>query len=83
MFRRAPINWVPVLDADTTNPFYQMNWDVFKTIVKTGYWNARTVVKPVPGMRNMVAVYKDTWMNFACFNRRVLGVLSTGTTYPS
>ena len=83
MFRRAPVNWVPVLDADTTNPFYQINWDVFKTIVKTGYWNARTVIKPVPGMRNMVAVYKDTWMNFACFNRRVLGVLSTGTTYPS
>lgn len=82
-FRGAEVVWVPTLDADTTNPFYQIPWDVFKMIVKTGWWQKRTVLKPYPGQRNQVAVWKDTYANFACFNRRALGVLATGTTYPS
>ncbi len=81
-FRRAPVVYIPKLDGDTTNPFIQMNWNVFKIIVKNGWWNKRTVVAPYPGQRNQVAVFKDTYMNMACFNRRLLGVIATGTTYP-
>lgn len=83
LFRRAPIQYVPQLDRDTTNPFYQMNWDVFKTLVQQGWWQRKTMLKPVAGQRNMMACYYDSYMNFACFNRRVLGVLATGTSYPS
>lgn len=82
MFRGAEIVWVPALDADTTNPFYQIPWDVFKMMVKPGWWQKRTMLKPYPGQRNQVAVFKDSYLNFACFNRRALGVLATGITYP-
>ncbi len=82
MFRNAEIQWVPALDADTTGPFYQIPWDVFKMIVKTGWWQKRTVLKPYPGQRNQVAVFKDSYANFVCFNKRALGVIATGTGYP-
>jgi hypothetical protein len=82
-FRNTAINYVPLLDSDTTDPFYQINWNVFKLMTRNKWWQKRTVLKPYPGQRNQVAVFKDTYANFACFNRRLLGVLSTGTTYPS
>jgi hypothetical protein len=82
-FRNAAINYVPVLDEDTTDPFYQINWNVFKMMVRKKWFQKRTVLKPYPGQRNQVAVFKDTYSNFACFNRRLCGVLATGTTYPS
>lgn len=83
MFRGAPLNYVPKLNEDTTDPFYQINWNVFKTLVKRKWWQRRTTLKPVPGQRNQCAVFYDTYMNWVCFNRRLLGVLATGTTYPS
>lgn len=82
-FRRAPINYVPALDADTTNPLYQIPWDVFKILIRPKWWQKRTTLKPYPGQRNQVASFKDTYMNMVCFNRRLGGVLATGTTYPS
>lgn len=82
MFRNTKMNYVPRLDADTTNPFYQLNWNVFKLMTKAKWWQKRTVLKPYPGQRNQIAVFKDTYSNFICYNRRLLGVLSTGTSYP-
>ncbi len=81
-FRGASIEWVPVLDLDSTGPFYQIPWDVFKMVPKKGWWQKRTILKPYPGQRNQVASFKDTYTNFICLNRRVCGVGSTGTTYP-
>ncbi len=82
MFRNARIEYVPMLDRDTTNPVYQLNWNVFKIMVKKRWWQRRTILKPYPGQRNQVAVFKDTYMNFICTNRRLCGVISTGTSYP-
>lgn len=82
-FRCAEVCWVPALDPDTTNPFYQIPWDIFKMVVKPGWWEKKTVLKPYPGQRNQVGVFRDTYTNFACFNKRALGVIATGTTYPA
>jgi len=82
MFRKAPVEYVPMLNSDTTNPIYQLNWNVFKLMVRQRWWQRRTVLKPWPGQRNQVAVFKDTYANFACYNRRLCGVIATGTTYP-
>lgn len=82
-FRGIPIFYVAKLDADTTNPVIQINWDVFKTIVKRKWWQRKMILKPVPGQRNQVAVFYDTYMNFINFNRRTCGVVASGTTYPS
>ena len=83
MFRNAPIEYVPSLDADTGNPFYQMVWDVFKLVFKTGWWRRRWLVKPVPGQHNQVGCLYDTWHNWACWDRHKLGVLCTSSSYPS
>ncbi len=83
MFRNAMIEWVPVLDADTTAPIYQIPWDVFKMFIKSGWWRKYTMLKPYPGQRNQVAVFYDYYFNFVCFNRRMAGVGATGTSYPS
>ncbi len=83
IFRRIPVRWVPILDADTTNPFYQINWGVFKVIVLSGWWMKETNLEIYPGQRNVTAVFQDSIYNFVCRDRRRLGVLATGTTYPS
>ena len=82
MFRGNPFSYVPYLDDDTTDPVYQIDWGVFKIAVQSGWWQKRTVLAPWPGQRNMTGVFKDTLYNFIAFNRRLLGVISTGTTYP-
>lgn len=83
MFRGVPFSYVPFLDDDTTDPLYQIDWGVFKVKVQNGWWQKRTVLAPWPGQRNMTGVFKDTIYNFVCYNRRLLGVISTGTSYPS
>lgn len=80
MVRGAVINYVPALNADTTNPWYQLNWSTFKLVYM--WWRKHTKVAPHPGKRNMVANYYDYWLNLACWNRRANGVLATGVTYP-
>lgn len=82
MFRRAPVVYVPRLDEDTTNPFYQIDWSVLKVIKQSGWWEKRTIISPYPGQRNVTAVFKDFLYQIACYSRRNLGVLATGTSYP-
>ena len=83
MFRRAPVNYVPKLDSDTTDPFYGINWGVMKTAFLRG-WNARETHIPVKHDQHTVAVTHMDWQyNFICYDRRRLMVLATGTTYPS
>jgi hypothetical protein len=83
MFRRTSLNYVPRLNEDTTNPLYQVDFNVFKIMVQNGWWQKRTVLAPYPGQRNVSAVFLDSLYNFICYNRRLLGVIATGTTYPS
>lgn len=83
MLRGAEIVWVPELDKDTTGPFYQIDFGTFKMIPKRGWWQNRKIIKPYPGQRNQIAVFKDSYLAFLCFSPRTLGVGSTGTTYPA
>lgn len=83
MFRKNTIEYAPFLDADTTNPFYQIDWGVFKMVVLANKFQARKVISPWPGRRNAVGVFIDTIYNLICFNRRMCGVVATGTTYPT
>lgn len=80
---RIPLEYVPKLDDDTTDPIYQIDWNSIKMMAKTDWFQRRTVQKPHPGQRNMVSVHKDSYLNFVCFNRRINGVVATGTSYPS
>ncbi len=83
MFLGSDVEYVPWLDDDTTNPFYQIDWSSFGVYVYEGWWQKRTVLSPYPGQRNVSAVFLDSIYNFISFNRRLNGVLAIGTSYPS
>jgi len=82
-FRGAEMVWVPELDRDTTNPIYQIDFSTFRMIPKPGWWQVKQIIKPWPGQRNQIAVFKTSYLAFLCFSPRTLGVGATGTTYPS
>lgn len=83
MFLGRPINWVPKLDADTTNPIYGINHGVFKTIVLSGWWFKQINIPVYPGQHTMSAHFMDWTYQWVCYDRRANFVLATGTTYPS
>lgn len=83
VFRRGPLEWVPYLEADTTNPVYGINWGDFKTYVLSGWWMKETNVPVYPGQHTVSAHFMDSTYQWVMKNRRTSFVLSTGTTYPS
>jgi hypothetical protein len=80
--RRIPINWVPQLDADTTDPFYGINWGVTQLAVKSNWWNKETVIDRVGGQHNVCSVFMDFQYQFIVRDRRRNWVISNGTTLP-
>lgn len=83
LFRRTPLEWVPKLEADTTNPVYGINWGEFKTHVLSGWWMKETNVPIYPGQHTVSAHFIDCTYQFIMKNRRSHFVIATGTTYPS
>jgi hypothetical protein len=82
MMRRVPVIWIPRLEADTTNPVYGINWGWFKTFVLSGWWLKETHIPHYPGAHTIEAHFMDSSYQFVARNRRVMFVLSTGTSYP-
>lgn len=83
MFRRVPIDWVPQLDEDTTDPFYGINWGELKMAVMKGWWMRDTDVKVYPGQHTVAAGFVDNSCNTLTRNRRRHFVISNGTTMPA
>jgi hypothetical protein len=83
VFLRSPIEWVPKLEADTTNPIYGLNWGDFKTYVLSGWWGKETSVPVYPGQHTVSAQFMDWTYQWIMKNRRTSFVIATGTTYPS
>ena len=83
VFRRTPINWVPKLESDTTNPIYGINWGEFKTIILSGWWLKETNVPIYPGQHTISAHFLDCTYQWVTKNRRCHFVGATGTSYPS
>lgn len=83
VFRRVPVNWVPKLEADTTNPVYGLNWGELKTYVLRNWWLRETHVPIYPGQHTMSAHFVDLRYQWITKDRRRHFVLATGTSYPS
>lgn len=80
VFRRGPVEWVPRLDVETTNPVYGINWSTMYFFFLRG-WDMKQFHVPVyPGQHTMGANFVDSTYNLLCTNRRKNGVLATGTT---
>ena len=83
LFRRIPVDWVPKLEADTTNPVYGINWGYFKNYVLSGWWLKETRIEHYPGQHTVAANFMDCTYQPVTTNRRAHFVLATGVTYPS
>jgi hypothetical protein len=83
LFRRVPVEWIPKLESDTTNPFYGINWGSFKTHVLKNWWLKETHIPNYPGQHTIAAHFMDCTYQFIAKNRRCHFVVATGTTYPA
>jgi hypothetical protein len=83
LFRRVPVNWIPRLEPDTTNPIYGINWGVFKTYILNNWWLRELYIPNYPGQHTMAVHFLDCTYNFVTLDRRRNFVISNGTTYPS
>lgn len=83
IFRRVNVMYVPKLDTDTTNPFYGINFGVFKNYILRGEWLKETAIPVTPGQHTVASQHVDCSHNLVCKDRRRNFVLATGTTYPA
>lgn len=83
MFNRSKVNVVPELDADTTNPVYQVPWGVMGAIGLSGAWMKETSIPQTPGQHTISVIHTDATLNIICRDRRQAGVISNGTTMPA
>jgi hypothetical protein len=75
---RVPMKAVPYLTAnDSTAPLYGVNWRALRPYVLTGKFMRRTGPVQAPKQPTVRNVFLDTWMNWACVDRRALWVGST------
>jgi hypothetical protein len=75
LFKRTAIEYVPYLDDDTENPFYGIDWSVFKPVFQRGEWMNEITVKRPGKQPRCVVIYVDSTLNYECKNRRKLFVL--------
>jgi len=83
VFRRVPVTWVPILDTDTTNPMYGINWGWYKTYILRGWWMRETNVPITPGQHTVASHFMDCTYQYVSKNRRSSCVIATGTSYPN
>lgn len=82
MFHGVDVTYVPFLNADTTNPFYGINWGWLKIAIARGEWMRETQIPHVANSHNVAANFIDMMWNLLCKNRRSNFVASMGATYP-
>ena len=83
VIKRVPIMALKVLEDDTTNPLYFLNWGVFGSMGLRGEWMVESQIDKVAGQHTVAATHTDCSMNFICRDRRRNSVFSTNTTMPA
>ena len=69
-FKRVPLQYVPHLDADTTNPVIGLNWATFKFCILKGFFLKESGAHRSPKQHNVVENHVDLSWNLKCYNRR-------------
>lgn len=80
MVNGRPIEVVPTLRDDTTNPIYFINWGEFGVMGLRDEWMHETKILVNPHQPSVASVYTETSLNTILRNRRRCGVISNGTT---
>lgn len=82
LVNRVPVERVPYLESDTTNPFYGVSMGDVKIYRLKNWWMRPTRVENVPGHHTVSAEYLDSTYQFVWTNRRTSFVGATATTEP-
>ena len=69
-FRKFPIIYTPVLDADTTDPIYGIDHSTLFVHVLEGWEMKESEVIMHPTNHNIFSVHVDTTLNTVCVDRR-------------
>lgn len=70
MIRRVPVEDIPYLDGDSTNPLIGLDWRTFKVYFLEGDNMHRTKPAPVPGSHNTIQGFIDSTMQFGSLDRK-------------
>lgn len=76
MFRQRPVNWVPYLDNDSSDPVYGINWGVFRPVFLKGEFMREEKPEKSAKQHTVYVCHTDTSWNTICYDRRRLFVLS-------
>ena len=77
VFNRAPIQYVPYLDNDSTaDPIYSINHNVFKPFVQEGDYMRENEPMTSRGMHSVFTTFVDCSFNFICTNRQRNSVIN-------
>jgi len=62
--------YIPYLDADTSNPIYQMDRSTFFALVRRDMNMVESEARPIEGHHNSFAVFLDHEYQYLCVDRR-------------
>lgn len=84
MFRRTPVEWVPMLEQVGGNPIYGIYWGALRPVFLVGEWMVEEGPKPASNRHTTFVTHLDLTCNFICNDRRRQFVLATSTpTFPA
>ncbi len=76
VFKKNPIVWVPILDADTSNPVYMIDHSTFYPVCLKGDYLRESEARQAPNQHNVFQTFVDMSYNYICVDRRRNAVLS-------
>jgi hypothetical protein len=80
MVRKTPLEYVPFLNADSTNPTYGLHMGSFQVGYMAGEWMKQVVIPQLDSQPTVALTVWDCMYNFFTYNRRLCFVGSNGTT---
>ncbi len=77
LFKGTPVQYVPKLDSDTSDPVYMIDWKWMAVGVMPGWEENMTAPYPLNGQKHLVSrVDLDASLEFVCTNLRRQAVLA-------
>ncbi len=76
MFKSSPLTYAPLLDDDSTDPVYMIDWKWMAIGVMEGWENNLSEPQPIPGKHTVRRVDLDASLNTVCTNLRRQSVIS-------
>ena len=70
LFKGRPVTYVPMLDNDTDDPIYMLDWSTLCFGILGGWQKRVSAPKPVAGMHNVRQVFLDASLNTICTDFR-------------